>query len=63
MSKQWFGEWGGVFYLLRDRDENFKKGDSFFERAGRYGPIVWDGKETLNYHCKKIICTFKHKQR
>ena len=47
---------------LQDRDGSFKKGDLFFERSGRLGPIEWDGKGQLNYHCKKIV-SIKPKQR
>ena len=63
MRNEWLTRWDENFYLLKNVDKDFKKGDSFFERAGRMGPIKWDGKEMLNYHCKKIICAFKLKQR
>ena len=38
-------------------DEEIKEGDCFLEKAGRQFPIKWDGKEKLNFHCKKIILT------
>jgi hypothetical protein len=63
MRNEWLAKWSGNFYLLKNVDKDFKEGDSFFERAGRMGPIKWDGKERLNYHCKKIISVFKPKQR
>tara|TARA_R110000803_G_scaffold164473_1_gene228179 strand:- start:619 stop:888 length:270 start_codon:yes stop_codon:yes gene_type:complete len=58
----WVSELNNHIYHLQDRDDSFKKGDLFFERAGRLGPIEWDGEEQLNYHCKKII-SIKPKQR
>lgn len=63
MSKgEWIFEYKNHTYHLQDRDDSFKKGDLFFERSGRLGPIEWDGKEQLNYHCKKMI-SIKPKQR
>ena len=59
---EWIFEYKNHIYHLQDRDDSFKKGDLFFERAGRLGPIEWGGKEQLNYHCKKII-SIKPKQR
>ena len=38
-------------------EEEIKKGDWFLEKAGRQYPIQWNGKEKLNFHCKKIILT------
>ena len=38
-------------------DEEIKEGDWFSEKAGRQYPIQWDGKQKLNFHCKKIILT------
>ena len=38
-------------------DEEIKEGDWFLEKAGRQYPIHWNGKDKLNYHCKKIILT------
>ena len=38
-------------------EEEIKKGDWFLEKAGRQHPIQWNGKEKLNFHCKKIILT------
>jgi hypothetical protein len=61
-KKEWIFEYKNHIYHLQDLDSSFKKGDMFFERAGRLGPIVWDGKEQLNYHCKKIV-NIKQKQK
>jgi len=61
-KKEWIFEYKNHIYQLQDLDSSFKKGDMFFERAGRLGPIVWDGKEQLNYHCKKIV-NIKQKQK
>jgi hypothetical protein len=58
---EWIFEYKNHIYHLQDRDDSFKKGDLFFERAGRLGPIEWDGKEKLNYHCKKIVSITKTK--
>jgi len=38
-------------------DEEIKEGDWFLEKAGRQHPIRYNGKEKLNFHCKKIILT------
>jgi hypothetical protein len=38
-------------------EEEIKKGDWFLEKAGRQHPIRYNGKEKLNFHCKKIILT------
>jgi hypothetical protein len=38
-------------------EEEIKKGDWYLEKAGRQYPILWNGKEKLNFHCKKIILT------
>jgi hypothetical protein len=38
-------------------ESEIKKGDWFLEKAGRQYPIQWNGKEKLNFHCKKIILT------
>ena len=44
-------------HLYITSDEEIKEGDCFLEKAGRQFPIKWDGKEKLNFHCKKIILT------
>lgn len=62
MRNEWLAKWNGNFYLLKNTDKDFKKNDLFFERGGRMGPIKWDGKERLNYHCKRIIGVFKPKE-
>ena len=62
-SAVWIVEYENHIYNLQDRDGSFKKGDLFFERVGRLGPIEWDGKEKLNYHCKKIVSIKPKKRR
>jgi hypothetical protein len=44
-------------HLYVTSEEEIKEGDWFLEKAGRQYPIQWNGKEKLNFHCKKIILT------
>jgi len=44
-------------HICITNDEEIKEGDWFLEKAGRQYPIHWNGKDKLNYHCKKIILT------
>jgi|LakMenEpi03Aug12_release.lakeMendotaPanAssembly.Ray.scaffolds.fasta_scaffold796692_1 hypothetical protein len=48
---------GTKLNLYITSDEKIKEGDWFLEKAGRQYPIQWNGKDKLNYHCKKIILT------
>ena len=48
---------GTKLNLYITSDEEIKEGDWFLEKAGRQYPILWNGKDKLNYHCKKIILT------
>jgi len=49
--------WKNQNIYITSNDEKIKEGDWFLEKAGRQYPIHWNGKDKLNYHCKKIILT------
>ena len=48
---------GSNQHIYITNSEEIKEGDWFSEKAGRQYPIQWDGKQKLNFHCKKIILT------
>jgi hypothetical protein len=55
MYKEYTYKINGNTYITNE--EEIKKGDWYLEKAGRQYPILWNGKEKLNFHCKKIILT------